>query len=344
MSYLLRELNERGIPKLLAGIKNVEQWKDKKETIKNKWKEYIGEIPHTVPVKYEIVSEVKEIDHIRQHIVYDTVYNDKVTAYLLIPDFATEKFNKGRRLPAVLALHPTNKTGKEDVATSKGRTNRTYGLELVSRGYIVLAPDTLAAGERVYSGYQSFHNEPFYEEYPEWSAVAKNIVDHMQGVDVLQSLDFVDSEAIGAIGHSFGGYNAYVLATVDDRVKALVCSCGFCTFTGDFRPHQWGWRNWYTHLPKITDLISNGEIPFEFHEIAALVAPTPFFNWSGQNDVIFPHWKSIGEALQDLYQLYDWLGVSDRFFSLIGASGHDFPPDIRKLGYNFLDTWLKRKQ
>ena len=36
----------------------------------------------------------------------------------------------------------------------------------------------------------------------------------------------MNADAIGAIGHSFGAYNAYFLAPFDARVKAIVASCG----------------------------------------------------------------------------------------------------------------------
>ena len=53
-----------------------------------------------MPTKYEVVSETPEKDHVRQKIVYDTVYGDRVTAYLLIPNSVRES---GKRAPAVLA-------------------------------------------------------------------------------------------------------------------------------------------------------------------------------------------------------------------------------------------------
>lgn len=336
--YALSELNQHGIPSLLSGIGHKDQWKTKRENIKRRWLETIGEVPDRVQTNIRILKEEQEADHVRQHIVYDTVFGDKVTAYLLIPNTVLEK---SRKVPAVIALHGTSEYGKDNVATAKGKENRQYGLELVSRGYVVLAPDALSAGERIYPGHQAFHNAPFYEQYPEWSATAKDLVDHMHGIDLLQSLPFVDAGALGAIGHSYGAYSAFFLAGMDQRVKAVVSSCGLYTLTGDPRPDRWGVRDWYTHIPKMTEHIRNNRIPFEFHEIAALAAPTPFFNWTGQSDHIAPHWEAIGEAIHDLYQLYQWLGAADRFWSFIGPGGHDFPPEIRSLSYDFLDKWLR---
>ncbi|MBA4496484.1 dienelactone hydrolase family protein [Paenactinomyces guangxiensis] len=342
MGYRLSDLHAKGIPSLLTNIKNREQWEAKRSGILRKWVLYLGGLPDPVPVQYRILSETAGDGYRCQHIVYNTVHNDKVTAYLLIPRSLDMK-GSGAGLPAVLALHPTVEEGKADIATPGGRENRRYGLELAKRGYIVLAPDTITMGERIYQGYKPYCTAPFYEEHPEWTATGKMLADHRQGIDLLCRLPFVNPGRIGAIGHSKGGYNAFFLAGIDKRIRAVVSSCGFCTFTGDPDPHRWGKRDWLSHIPQLSEDVNGGQVPFEWHEIAAL-APVPFFNWIGQQDTIFPHWQSSAEALLDLTRLYQWLGVGDRFVSLIGNSGHDFPEEIREMAYNFLDKWLKDVQ
>ncbi|WP_189021914.1 alpha/beta hydrolase family protein [Paenibacillus albidus] len=306
--------------------------------------DYIGGLPASVPVRLKINSQSKSQGHDRFHVQYDTVYGDKVTAYLLIPNGNEGNHTPGRRFPAVIAMHPTIEQGKDDIALSAGRKNRKYAIELVERGYVVLAPDALTAGERIYPGHAAFNSELFYGQHPGWSTVAKNITDHRQGIDVLCSLEDVNPNAIGAIGHSFGAYNAYFLAGADDRIQAVVSSCGFSPFTGDPNPEHWTHRSYpYTHIPKISADLKQDQVPFDFHEIIALCAPTPFFSYAGQDDHIFPHWKSIGEGNQELKKLYRRLGKDDNFQSFIGAGGHDFPKEIRMLAYLFLDQWLANK-
>jgi len=341
MSYVLSQLNRTGLPPLLQGVETEAQWKEKLDEVRRTWLEYIGELPAREPPRLQTLAKTLLPDHTRLHVVYDTVYGDRIPAYVLLPD--EKAFPRpAAGYPAVIALHPTHEIGKDNVATSAGKKNRMYGLELVRRGYVVLAPDALTAGERIYPDHPGFHSGPFYEQHPEWSTVAKNVTDHMQGVDVLRSLAYVNSNAIGAIGHSFGGYNAYFLAGMDDRIKAIVSSCGFSPFTGDPKPEHWGYRDYpYTHIPKVSADLDQDRIPFEFHEIAALCAPTPFFNYAGQADAIFPHWKSVAEGMLELSKLYRWLGFENRFRSYVGDGPHDFPEEIRELAYAFLDRWLK---
>jgi dienelactone hydrolase len=340
MSYNLYELNRQGLPKLLEGVENASGWLAKRSGIQRLWLDVIGGVPERAPVAWRVLGKEKERDHTRLHLEYNTCYGDKVPSYLLVPDDTVRGADKDGRRPAVLALHPTHESGKANVSLPSGRENRRYGLELVSRGYIVLAPDALTAGERIYEGLKSFHSKPFYERHPEWSTVGKNIVDHMHGVDLLCSLESVDPGRIGVIGHSFGGYNAYFLAGLDDRIRAVVSSCGFSPFYGDHRPTHWGVRDWYTHLPRVTDYLSRYEVPFEFHEIAALAAPVPSFHYYGQSDAIFPHWKAIGECMAELRALYRFLGADDRFQAVMTVKEHDFPLEIRSMAYAFLDQWL----
>lgn len=338
--YRLSTLNEKGIPRLLDSITTPEQWAGKNEDIRKAWLELVGELPKRPGVRYRIISETQMSDHVRQKIIFNTIYDDSVSAFLLIPNAA--KTGK-RKYPAILALQPTNETGKLAVATpfKEGNRNRYYGYELVSRGYIVLAPDDLTSGERVYPGEKPFQSAPFYKKYPDWTIMAKTLVDHMQALDLLSQLDHVAADRIAAIGVSFGAYNSFFLSSVDPRIKAVVSICGLSPFTGDPNPNRWGIRDWYTHFPAITAGLNNDNVPFEFNEIVALSAPTPMFFYAAQNDLIFPHWQSIGEALNDVYKLYEWLGYADSFQYSIGPGGHDFPREIRNWAYNFLDQHLK---
>lgn len=341
MGYQLSQLTEQNFPHLLEGIQERKQWNDKREEIAAGWRQQLGWIPQAVPPDYTVHSEQFEADHTRIHLSYETGYGDRAYAYLLVPGLQANP--QGKLYPAMLALHPTDKDGKGDIATNEGRANRKYAMELVSRGYVVLAPDTITAGERIYSGAEAFQTAPFYTQFPESTAVGKMIHDHQQGIELLLTLPYVDAERIGAIGHSLGAYNAYFLAAVDDRIKAVVSSCGFCPFMGDPTPNRWGQRDWFSHIPKLTNDMNEDEVPFEFHEIMALVAPRPLLNWFTQNDSIFPNWQAAAFASKDINHLYQWLGSPECYISLLGNDGHDFPEHIRLLSYTFLDRWLMKE-
>ncbi|MGI2296692.1 dienelactone hydrolase family protein [Paenibacillus sp. GXUN7292] len=325
-----------GLRSLIEGLQSQEEWAHKRAEIKQRWLHVMGGLPERELVSYERLATAEEAGHTRHHIRYRTAYGDQVTAYLLIPHTAMPP----NGFPAIIALHPTANSGKDDIALRSGREGRRYALELAERGYAVLAPDTITAGERKANGEEFFHTASFDRQYPTWSAVGKMLVDHLYGVDLLSSLAEVDADRIGAIGHSLGGYNAYFLAGMDTRIKAAAVSCGLSTFQGDPDPNRWGKRDWFSHLPQLTELRGEGLIDFDFHEIAALAAPAPLFFWIAQQDQYMPHWQTIGEAAEQLHQLYDYLGAGSLFQSYIGTSAHDFPDEMRSLAYRFLDRML----
>lgn len=342
MSYRLSELSKDYFPNLLDEIHNINDWEEKRARIARLWEQWIGWMPELVRPVYTIHSELQKLNHVRVHLSYETGFGDRVYAYLLIP--GKERSRQDKLYPAMLALHPTDAKGKADIATEEGRESRRYALDLVSRGYVVLAPDTITAGERIYEGAEAFQTAPFYSEFPHSTAVGKMIHDHQQGIELLLDLPFVDSKRIGVIGHSLGAYNAYFLAAVDARIKVVVSSCGLCPFTDDPTPNRWGKRDWFTHIPKLTDVIQEDRVPFEFHEIMALTAPRPLFNWFTQNDLIFPNWQAGALASNNLDALYRFLGHEDCYVSLLGNSGHDFPECIRELSYEFTDRWLRNNE
>lgn len=337
MAYRLADLRPDVVPALLPTGAAGADWFSTRPRIERVWRHYLGALPAPVRVRYTVVAEHHEATHVRRHLVYDGPGGERVPAILLLPH---DVLTRRRPAPGVLALHPTVDTGKADVATTDGRPDRRYGVELAERGFVVLAPDTITAGERVRPGEEPFHTAGFYARNPGWTAVGRMLVDHVQAVEMLCALDVVDPARLGAIGHSLGGYNAIFLAGLDRRIRAVASSCGFSVFAGDPDPGRWGQREWFSHIPRLSDDLAAGEVPFEWHEIAALVAPRPMFAWCAREDEIFPHWPAVAAGMAELARLYGVIGHPERLEFLPGGGGHDFPPPARQAAYAFLERWL----
>ncbi|AZB43758.1 dipeptidyl aminopeptidase [Bacillus sp. FJAT-42376] len=322
------------VTSILTG-NSAHEWGTKKQIIMDRWLNIVNEKWSICSPDYSVLSKTEEEGYVCKRIEYTAPDGDTVPALLLLPHY------EGEKLPGILALHPTDEKGKMDIAHRSGRKERSYGIELAKRGYAVLAPDTITAGDRVGKGERPFETKGFYERYPSRTAAGKMMADHLQGIEVLASMQETDQNRIGVIGHSLGGYNAYFLATVEKRIKAIVCSCGFSMMAGDPERHRWGKRDWFSHFPVISDWIDNGEIPFDFHEILSLCAPVPLFLWMCRNDPVFPHWKEALNGILEVQKVYDGLAEKDSFDWMIGSSGHEFPSAIREHSYQFLDRYLK---
>ena len=318
-------------------ISSASEWAAKRSDIRRRVLDIMGKFPEaTPPLDARILAEVETPLYVRRKITYTSNDGERIPAWLLAPKAALEG---KRRFPAILALHQTEARGKDSVAGLDGAPHVRYGHELAERGFVVLAPDSITAGERVLPGAKPFVTAPFDREHPEWSAMGKMRADHRRGLDYLQTLDFVDPKRIGAIGHSLGGYNAFFLAAFDARVQAVVSSCGFTPLGKASKPFAWSRPDWFVHFPRLAPYLRAGIAPFDFPEVLALIAPRPLFNYSASRDAIFPDVDAITEAAEQVRQVYRLLGAGDRFLFLMGDGPHGFPEPVRNQAY----TWLEKQ-
>ena len=322
-----------------------EGWENKKLNIKQRSRMMLGEAPQITGNVVEplVLSEIRRDGFKELKVQFPSGTGDTIKGFLLIPDGAVASSPR----PAIIALHATGPGASQTVGLVP-KENRCYGMELAQRGYVVLAIDVISAGERIYPGYEEYYTNEFYKEFPQWSFMGKIVCDHQKGLDYLCSLDVVDPERLGCIGHSMGGYNSYFLQAFDPRIKAAVSSCGFSPMGGTNNPYIFARNDWFVHFnPECREYIRAGMIPCDMHEVMALSAPRPFFNYSAKQDKIYSHssdstewWKTADKALNQVSGVYEVLGAAGNFVRAETDGGHDFPPDVRKEAYRWLDKWL----
>lgn len=321
----------------LAPIKTKAEWQHRRAEIIRNMESVMGPLPgkeKRCPLDVKIESETDGGSYVRRQITYASEPGARVPAFLLIPKAALE----GKaRVPAILALHPTDMESGYRVVVEQLRQNyRAYARDLAERGYVVLAPSY-----PLMANYQPDLKSLGYQ-----SGTMKAIWDNIRGVDLLESLPFVNRDRIGAVGHSLGGHNAVYTAIFDERIKVVVSSCGFDSYLdyygGD--PRNWvlerGWcQNRY--MPKLAQYHGRlGEIPFDFYELIAALAPRPVFVNSPLGDSNFSAASvdKIIKAASDIYRLY---GVPQNLQVEHPEGAHDFPPQIREQAYRFLDGNLR---
>lgn len=150
-------------------------------------------------------------------------------------------------------------------------------------------------------------------------------------VDVLETLDFVDPDRIGAIGHSLGGQEILWITWFDHRIKAAVSSCGFSQMKSilreginhNFAMYTFGFLNY----GDIGDLVAD-------------IAPRPYMMTNGSQDTIFPldGVKEIAAMARERYAEYN---AESNFKSIVFEGEHSFPKNVRDEAYDFLDLNLK---
>jgi len=333
MQALISKGNFMAIKQLLAdenkAIQDVVQWKQQRKRFQARLFETIGIPPVTRNTRsIQVVYEEKLDEYVRSKISYVVGEGESVTAYLLHSEDLTKS------APAIPALHQTVEYGKGEVVGLNGNPDFAYGHELAMKGYVVLAPDHLTAGERIYPGKSSFDSGPFYEQYPNWSMVGKNLEDSKSAIDVLYSLDYVVKERIGVIGHSHGGHNAIFAAAFDDRIKVTVSNCGLSVFSEEEQRMEWSLEEGYIYIPKLRKyFLENIDPPFDLHEVAALIAPRPWLNISSYFDEAYGNQEFLAEVGMQLYRVYNLYKASKAFGFYMHGNNHSFIKSARELAY-----------
>ena len=309
-------------------IRTADDWQIRRQHIRANLQRVLGTLPGEslrVPLDMRVLEETKDEKLLRRKISFQSDPFDRVTAWLLLPVTA----NRNERRPAMLCLHQTTPTGKNETVGLSGSANKHYGRELAERGYVVLAPDYPSFGEHAYD----------FAQHPEFaSGSLKAVWDNLRAVDLLTSLPEVDPERIGVIGHSLGGHNALFTAVFETRLKVVVSSCGYSTLLKDDVP-SWSGPG---YMPRIASQFANDakQVPFDFTEIVASLAPRPSFTSAAtrDNDFDVTGVRDVIAAAEPIYQL---LGKPEHLQAIYPETQHDFPKQAREQGYAFLDKHLQ---
>jgi dienelactone hydrolase len=307
-------------------VRTAADWARRRADILAGMQEVMGPFPpesRRVPLDVETFEVHDDAGFVRKKITFATEKDCRVPAYLFIPKGISGK------VPAVLCPHPTADSGKGRVAGLDGPDSRHYASELARRGYVTIAPD--------YVGFGEYKWDPYAHGYV--SASMKGIWDHMRAVDVLQSLDQVDPERIAAIGHSLGGHNSMFVAVFDPRIKVIVSSCGFNAFHRYKGGDLTGWSH-KGYMPKIPSYGGWQNMPFDFHEVVAALAPRPFFINAPLKDSNFDV-RGVTEAIEAARPVYRLLGAPGAIKVVHPDCEHDFPDDIRDQVYAWMDQQLR---
>ncbi|MBM4068953.1 MAG: alpha/beta fold hydrolase [Planctomycetes bacterium] len=310
-------------------VKTPADWAKRRAHIVANMEKVMGPLPDAskkVPLDVKYLDEVRTPRFIRKKLTFAVARGERVPGYLFLPAGVKDK------VPGILCLHQTNGAlGSKEPAGLGGLPSLHYALHLAERGYVTLAID-----------YPSFGEYPFDFKKSEFvSGTMKAIWNNMRAIDLLQSLPQVDGERIGCIGHSLGGHNTMFTAVFEPRIKVLVSNCGFNAFPKYYKGDLRGWTS-DRYMPRIARLYdsSPARVPFDFPEIVAAFAPRPFLASSPLRDSNFEV-SGVKDCIAAARPVYALRGAGDRLAANYPDCAHDFPPQVRKTAYDFLDRWLK---
>ncbi|MGV2335126.1 MAG UNVERIFIED_CONTAM: dienelactone hydrolase family protein [Planctomycetaceae bacterium] len=293
-------------PLLSAPNAGLADWNLLRPQLLSKWHEFLGPMPPPGPLMVNVLKS-EQVDTIDRKLVeYDGEPGLRVQGWLLEPR------ERSGRLPALVGLHQTTNSSIDEIAGVSGPDAMQIGLKLARRGFVVFCPRCFL--------WQDAPNlnaavEQHRRRHPHTTGMAKMLDDARRAVDLLESLESVDRDRIGAIGHSLGAKEALYLAAFDDRIRtAVACEGGL-----GFRSTNWD-APWY-----LGPAIRSEDFPFNHHQLLALIAPRPFLVIGGESGPGAADgdrsWVLLNAALP-VWKLY---GFPSRLGLLNHRQGHSIP-------------------
>lgn len=216
-AYDLLEARARRV----AGLRSKADWRRYQEQVRQRLHEIIGPFPEKTPLKARVTGTLEKDGYRVEKLVYESMPGLYVTAALFIPEGL-----EGGKAPAILFCSGHTAEG------FRSMTYQTIILNLVRKGFVVLAFDPIGQGERLqyfdpaigtsrvggptrehsYSGAQAFITGSSQARYMIW--------DGIRSIDYLLTREEVDPARIGVTGRSGGGTQSAYIAALDDRVLA----------------------------------------------------------------------------------------------------------------------------
>ena len=273
-----------------------------------------------------------------------------VPAYVLIPD------GKGP-FPAVNALHDHGGhlyIGKEKMirplvcesepvikdADEWARDlyeGQFVGDYLARHGYVVFSADAPMWGER---GQQEGPKRDKYD------IIAGNMMmygvdlsaymtyDDIAGTEYLATLPEVDATRIGCMGCSMGGYRAWMLSALSDRIKAGASICWMVTTDEQMsfkykRTENGGFANCFPGLRRWLD----------YPHIASMACPKAMLFINGSQDKLFPE-AGVEKAFQTMHDTWKSQKADDKLETEIWDMGHSCPIKVQERVLQFFQKHL----
>ncbi len=326
LTYYLDEQGNR------QPVESIADWEIRRKHVFAGMQQIMGPLPQPktpVALDVEIHEEVVQENYVRKLISYHTDSEQRrVRAYLFLP-------KRSGKSAAVLCLHQTVTIGKQEPAGLGGNPQLHYARHLADRGFVTLAPDYPSFGDYAYTF-------PAADGYI--SGTMKAIYDNHRAVDLLQSLEQVDKQRIGCIGHSLGGHNTIFTAAFDQRIKAMVSNCGFTRFHKYYGGKLKGWTS-TRYMPLINSKYNNDPdlVTFDFPEIIASFAPRPFLASAPVRDSNFEV-TGVKETISQVSKIYSLYGATGNVQAIYPDAAHSFPEEARNVAYQFLEKHLSHKR
>lgn len=267
--------------------------------------------------KTHVVSSTQLADHRREELILWHADHPPLPVFLLVPNNA-----KGK-VPGVVALHGHGPNGNLPIVGLDRQGGDVvprddgydYGLQLVRRGYVVIAPCLVPFGPRL-AAKGELKTDPCAETFVRMQALGKilfaeNLRDSLWCVEFLARHELVDSERLACVGLSYGGRMTMLTAAMEPRIKVAVVSGALNVFQERLS------QTYSCGAQIIPGILEWGDVP----EIASLIAPRLAIWETGEKDGLIKE-PFADDAFQQIRKVYRAIGAEENLIRVRHPGNH----------------------
>jgi dienelactone hydrolase len=272
-----------------------------------------------VPLNVRELEREETETYTRRKLVFTSEPGAEVPCHLLVPKLV--------HLPApaficlqghTSGMHISLGKPKDEHDAEEIKGDRDFALQAVANGYVALAIEQRAFGERqetvqakrVKDGCQDAAMHALLLGRP---LASERAWDVSRAIDLLETLPEVRKDRFGCMGNSGGGTVTYYSACVEPRIWLAMPSCSFCAYADSiFR------------IGHCTDNYLPGILKHcEMGDLASLIAPRKLVVVAGRTDGIFPI-EGVQREFDKVKRIFAAAGKPENARLVIGEGGHRF--------------------
>lgn len=326
--YFAAEVDKIEAANDLAKIMSSEEWLQKRDTHRQQFRDMLGldPIPEKTALNVVVHGIVEEKEFVVERISFESRPGLLVTGNLYRPRVIEKP------LPAILYLCGHGQVRKEGISYGNKTHYQHHGAWFARNGYVCLTIDTLQLGE-----IEGIHNGT--SRYNRWwwnsrgyTPAGVETWNAVRAIDYLCERSEVDGSRIGVTGRSGGGASTWWIAAIDDRVQCAVPVAGITSL----RDHVVlgcveGHCDCMYHI--------NTE-RWDFHVIAALIAPRPLLISNTDKDRIFPL-EGVLQVHRQVRHIYQLLNADANLGLQITEGPHADTQELHIHAFRWFNRFLR---
>jgi dienelactone hydrolase len=345
-------------------FKNLRRWQ---ATARNRVLDHLFYAPPRTPADAQVVRRTDKDGYVEEYLTFQTAPNVRVPAYVLVPKKARLP---APGIVALHSHDGIYLWGKEKLIEAENQHpyltsfkqqrygGRSIGAELARLGYVVIAIDMFYWGERrmlldddppTYRERPQTMTEKEIQAFNQRSSQSESLIgrslftagttwpgiviqDDIRTLDYLASRPEVDAKRLGCVGLSVGGHRSFLLAALDERIKAAVDVGWMTSFASQIKQHVINTVGLSFH---IIGLYRYLDLP----DLSALIAPRAVMVINGSQDRLFAL-DGVKAAFDKIERCYAKAGAPDRQRCRLFDAPHEFNLDMQKEAWEWLRRWV----